>query len=187
MAQKSLKKIVIFTLTLMCLFLASCGKPKPMAMKSGEDINKTLRDSFYEINTEGMQYYTAKDLIDYYESGVYPSVTVLDNYNTSSVIFQYAGEEWVFAKKIIVKTDKHKYNLHFDSSQIDRNESKFSSEKTERVLFNVDRKKYNMLVDMANSDNTSVTFSGAESQSFELTDRNKKIIQSFLSCYEEEE
>lgn len=186
MVQKSSKTTKIFALIFMCLLLASCGKPKPLTMKSDADIDRALRNSFYTINTKDMKYYTSKDLIDHAESGVYPSVSVLEDYSTSSVIFQHAGEDLVFVKKIIVKTDKHKYKLDFEEAQVDRNEFKYSADVTERVLFNVDRKKYDMLVDMANSDNTSVMFSGAESQSFELTDKNKKVIKSFLSCFKEE-
>lgn len=186
MLQKSLKTTRVFALIFMCLLLVSCGKPKPIAMKSEEDINKALQNRYYNINTEGMQYYTPRDLIDYAENGVYPTVTVLDNYNTSSVIFQYAGEDWISMKKITVKTDRHKYRLNCKPSEVSKNESKYSSDVTERVLFKIDRKKYDMLVDMAESKNTSVTFSGDESYSFELTNGNKRIIESFISCVEEE-
>lgn len=186
MTQKSSKKTKIFALILMCLLLASCGNQKPLSMKSGEDINRILSDNFYQINTKDMKYYPAKDLIDSAESGVYPSVTVLNGNSTSSVIFQYAGLYEIGSKKIIVKTDSHKYNLKFDSSQIDSNESMLTSNVTERVLFNVDRKKYDMLKDMANSNNTSVMFNGDDQYSFELTRDNKKLLQSFLSCFEED-
>lgn len=185
MSRKSLRVVEVFTLIVISLLLVSCGKPKPITMKNGEDISKILENSFYKINTKEMQYYTSKDLIDNDESGVYPTVTVLENNSTSSLMFQYAGEDWVFADRITVKTDKHKYKLDFEPSEVSRNESVYSSDVTERVLFNVGREEYDMLVDMVNSQNTSVIFSGDESYSFELTNRNKELIKLFLSCFEE--
>lgn len=186
MPKKTPKTIKAITLIMISLLLVSCGKPKQIVMKSSEEIAQTLGDDFYSLKLSDSQSFTPKDQVYSVESGVYPYVVSTDSGNSSIFSFQYAGEDWIFMKKIVVKTDEHEYKLDIDSSDVNREvEESPSVCVTERIAYGVDRKNYDMLTDMANSEETSVTFSGEKPAYFELTDRNKKILKLFLSCFEE--
>lgn len=187
MSKKVPKAIKVIALIMVSLSLISCGKPKQIVAKSNEEISQILGDNFYNSGGETFNSYISNDFLNSNESGVYPNLMIFeDGRNNSALLFQYAGEDWIFLKKIIVKTDEHEYKIDFDPTEVERNINDDPSLfVTERAYYSFKEKDYDMLTDMANSEETSVTFSGEKPAYFELTDRNKEILKLFLSCFEE--
>lgn len=238
------KKILrLFSLVLMCLILASCGKAnnktntsvetkqpekqvetepqekqdekkeeeqqvktnseeeqekeqpkiepqiKRLVLKSQPEIRDILQGVFDESYDEIDEnyYYFPTNLTGMGRSCVFPCIEYTnENRNHPAICFSYAGDEWVFMNRAIIKTDNNKYDVDFSGIEVFREITEaldFFAQ--ERAFVNVSRNNYDMLTDMANSERTIVRFSGEKSSDLELINENKEVIRAFLSCFEE--
>lgn len=206
------KKILrMFSLVLMCLILASCGKAnnktnasveikqpekqeetepqeKELVVKSNTEIFDAVNGILSHTYDEVEDHHVYSDMKMYLarESGIVPLIIAGNEDPITQIRFMHIEKDWVFMDGIVIRTDTKKYKLDLSDIKLNRDVLGSSEEYVlEEVGFFIDREKYDMLEDIANSHKTLVRFSGKYPQDIEVTDYNKKIIKAFLSCFEE--
>lgn len=202
MSRKSFRVVKVFTLIVMSLLLASCGKvnsgasvslksepqEKQLVLKNQPEIRYILRGKFdesYDEVEEAYSYFPTQ-LMGSGHSNVCPIIRLTEKNKMAVVFFEYAGEDWIFMNKAIIKTDGNRYDLDFSNREVLREvREKPYVYVSEVIHYEINKENYDMLEDMANSEKTIVRFSGDKSRDLELTDENKEAIRVYLSCFEE--
>lgn len=195
----------ICILTLSATLLASCNtsnnsneevnteitatKERKIVLKDNRYLHDHLSNGFVPTKdeVEDTVWYTPTKIWTFKEGGVCPIVMASTNGSSAAICFRYAGNDWVFMDKVIVKTDSNKYDLSLAGYEVKRDVRRLQGGFVEeRVYLDVTPEKYDMLKDIADSNKTIVRFSGDKSYDLEVTDHNKQLIRTFLSCFEEE-
>lgn len=169
---------------------------KRFVLKNQSEIRNVLQGIFDESydEIEERYYYFPTSLTYMGNSCVFPCIEYTnENSKYAAICFSYAGDEWVFMDRAIIKTDNNRYDEDFSGIEVYReirgDLNYFLEERAivgmSRGNYGISRKDYDMLTDMVNSERTIVRFSGEKSSDLELTDENKEVIRAFLSCFEE--
>lgn len=166
------------------------SKEKKIVLKDNRYLYDHLTEGFVRTKdeVEDCTWYTPTKIWEFKKSGVCPIVRASSNGSSAVICFRYTGYDWVFMDKIIVKTDNNKYDLNLAGYEVKRDvRSTEGGFVEERVYFNITPENYEMLKDIAESNKTIVRFSGDKSDDLEVTDHNRQLIRTFVSCFKEEE
>lgn len=166
------------------------SKEKKIVLKDNSYLYEHLLGQFVrtEDEVEDVTWYTPTKIWEFKESGVCPIVRASTNGSSAAICFRYAGYDWVFMDKIIVKTDNNKYDFSLAGYEVKRDVRRLQGGFVEEsVYFDVTPENYEMLKDIAESNKTIVRFSGDKSDDLEVTDHNKQLIRTFVDCFKEEE
>lgn len=118
-------------------------------------------------------------------SFLFPYIGVWDlGYIRIRLIYDYAGDDWIFFTKAIIVTDEMRYTRSFDYFDVER-ETAVWNKLCEYIDVAADKDDLAMLRDIATSEKVTIRLQGDSRYSdFTVSDSDKQAISDLLKLYD---